>query len=223
MATIYVSKDAHDGLNAPMKQDSYLTDPVLAKAVVNWIGQKFPVLMGSWTMVLDPGAGRGVWGNAVLDQRQPPKRPPSVVGVELRNCAWPKKYWEYFPRTDFLKWPTGLRYDLVIGNPPFRLAEKFIRRSIELLRDDGLVCFLLPGDFSHSDVRGNGLFKEHPPLYEVSLMQRPMFRGPRGQSLGSQNPNNYIVMLWNAGATNEQRDHNTIHEWLDWRKSGRKA
>lgn len=226
MATIYVKEGAANNLNPRMKQDTYLTDSRLAVAVVKWLHMKFPSNMRRLSTVLDPGAGKGVWGQAVRDVAEEyGTNQPNITGVELRRNKSPEAYSNWIPRTDYLKWGLDWRdygkpFDLILGNPPFKLAEPFIWHSRGILQTGGLICFLLPGDFSHSETRGKGLFMDYPPMYEISLMQRPMFLGPKGESLGNQNPNNYDVMIW--GEQGQPRANFTIKDWLDWRKSGRK-
>ena len=70
--------------------------------------------------------------------------------------------------TDFLKWNSPKKYDLIIGNPPFYVMKKneiktnkyehyytgrpnifvlFIAKSLELLENNGILAFVLPKNF----------------------------------------------------------------------------
>ena len=70
--------------------------------------------------------------------------------------------------TDFLEWNTNKKYDLVIGNPPFYVMKKqsiknnkyehyytgrpnmfvlFIGKALEMLKNDGILAFVLPKNF----------------------------------------------------------------------------
>ena len=191
MATIYVDKPDRDGLNPRQDKDSYLTQPELAHATISWMADNLS--MGYVKKILDPGAGTGVWGKAA---RWRYRNLAEIDGVEIRRNKNPGYYNNWYPRTDYLKWPISTLYDLIIGNPPFKLAEAFVRKSLSSLNHLGWLCFLLPSDFAHTQGRARGLFTEHPPEYLLSLAERPVFTGPSGQSLGNANPNNYSLFLW---------------------------
>lgn len=66
-------------------------------------------------------------------------------------------------------------FDLVIGNPPFRDAEKHVRRALECVRPGGTVCLLLRLAFLESATRA-GFHREHPSDVYV-LPRRPSFTG----------------------------------------------
>lgn len=67
----------------------------------------------------------------------------------------------------------------IITNPPFSLAEKFIRRALEL---DKPFAFLLKSQFWHAKSRLT-LFRDHPPAYVLPLTWRPDFlQGAKGGS-----------------------------------------
>lgn len=54
---------------------------------------------------------------------------------------------------DYLSMNIGKKYDLIIGNPPFNQAIEFVERSLELLKPDGMLVFLLRTAFMESDRR----------------------------------------------------------------------
>jgi hypothetical protein len=75
-----------------------------------------------------------------------------------------------FLNQDFMKFTTDKRYHLVIGNPPYKVVSKksigkeymkfidcrpnlfalFLVKSLSLLKDDGILCFVLPCNFLSS-------------------------------------------------------------------------
>lgn len=62
-------------------------------------------------------------------------------------------------------------FDWIITNPPFSMAEEFIRHAREM----GNYCaFLLKSQFWHAQ-RRLALFREHPPAYVLPLTWRPDF------------------------------------------------
>jgi hypothetical protein len=152
--------------------------------------------------ILDPGAGEGVWGASARALWTPGE----VVGVELRDTPRPEAY-DRWHLGDFLQMSdlsplSGTGYDLVIGNPPYKHAEAFVRKSLDLTREGGVVCFLFYLTFLESQRRGDGLFAEHPPFTVAVSKSRPKFTGP-------QNPNAACFVLWVKGY-----DGPTQLEWI---------
>lgn len=182
-------------------KDVYVTPLDLAAACVEVIGD---VAGAYYDHVLDTGAGPGVWGNAWRDYTNGGR----LTGIDLRRLRKPECYDEWIPKTDYLTWDAqGYGASIIMGNPPYSHAEKFIRKSLGLLAFRGVLGYLLPSAFQHGVGRGRGLFKEFPPLLIASLLQRPNFRG-----MGDSNVNDYILIVW-------RRDHDkaTRHVFLDWK------
>jgi SAM-dependent methyltransferase len=143
--------------------------------------------------ILDPGSGDGVWGRAAWDKWPNGK---TVTGYEIRQEAvWPKGYGAWFHR-DFLT--TNLThlhnyFDLVMGNPPYRYAEEFVRKSIELLKPKGHLIFMLRLAFLESQKRLE-LWDDHP-LKEVAVCaNRPSFTGD-----GKTNATAFAFYHWVKG------------------------
>lgn len=142
---------------------------------------------------LDPGCGDGAIAERVL------KRWPRSIGVAVeldpaRACAARR-----LPLTvyegDFLAsspiW--AMRYDLIIGNPPYEKALEFAKRALELSRE---VAFLLRVGFleaKRGSERDEFLEKHRPDVY--LLARRPRFRG-RGDGGDSAT---YAWLIWGYG------------------------
>lgn len=78
---------------------------------------------------------------------------------------------------------TGLRsqdyIDWIITNPPFNLAEAFIRKSLSITPN---VAMLLSNQYWHAATRKR-LFDDHPPAWVLPLLWRPAFlEKERGKS-----------------------------------------
>jgi len=79
--------------------------------------------------------------------------------------------------TDFLKSPPPAGISAIITNPPFFLAQKFIKKSIE---EAPLVAMLLKSQYWHSKSRLK-LYRDNQPTYILPLTWRPDFLlGRRG-------------------------------------------
>lgn len=155
----------------------------------------------SW--VLDPGAGTGVWGQEAR-RRYPNAR---IAGVELRDVPQPEEYAVWYSNTSFVDAPVrfGCSYNLVVGNPPFKLSEEFIRYSIKALWDGGYLLFLLRLNYLESQSRGRGLWREYPPFRIGVYSSRPSFTGD-----GRTDPTGYMACLWQRGYQGE-----TTLRWLN--------
>jgi hypothetical protein len=79
--------------------------------------------------------------------------------------------------SDFLKSKyDGRSFDWVITNPPFRLAEEFIKRSMTIARHG--VAMLTRTVFIESVGRFERLFKSNPPMAFAQFVERvPMVKG----------------------------------------------
>ncbi len=66
--------------------------------------------------------------------------------------------------------------DLVIANPPFSLAEAFVRRAVEIA-DEGIVAMLVRVALVESQER-YAFWVDHPPLWMRFLVERPSFTVP---------------------------------------------
>lgn len=151
----------------------------------------FPPREG-WIRILDPGAGSGVWG-AIASNRL---LKTDVWGVELRNLEQPAEFDSWIACRDFLDWTPlyNTRFDLVIGNPPYSLAEEFIRHSFDLLAPGGQIVFLLRLAFLEGQARAKGLWTEHPPERVLVLPKRPSFSGN-----GKTDAIAYAAFYWRDG------------------------
>lgn len=185
------------------KHDFYETPEPLVRAALGLL----PVHKQDM-VILDPGAGRGVWGRAARNRF--PKA--EIIGVEP-NFSRPKEYNEWWKSDYRFLTNTSQKADWVIGNPPYRLAEEFVRTSLDLLRPGGMLCFLLRLAFLESSKRGNGLWKEFPPSSVHVLMERPSFT-----ENGKTDETAYGIYIWCKGKPVIR----PLLYWLHWKKNGDK-
>lgn len=141
--------------------------------------------------VLDPGAGNGVWGTTAANLLD-----CYVQGVELRDVEPSPGFAVWKGHTDFLTWMPipPVRFHLVVGNPPYSLAEEFIRHSFELLAPGGQIVFLLRLAFLEGQARAKGLWTEFPPERVLVMPKRPSFSGN-----GKTDAIAYAAFYWRQG------------------------
>lgn len=158
-------------------------------------------------VIYDAGAGKGEWGPSIKECY-----PKSwLVGIELYNKPNPKLRTAYdrWMREDYLQLfseevplAKELAPDLILGNPPYKLAEAFIRKSLLLLESDGVLLFLLRLAYLESADRGYGLWKDIPPQDVWVLSERPSFTGD-----GKTDATAYAIYSWQKG----HRPPNDVH------------
>jgi hypothetical protein len=180
MTSIYIKEGTV--LPERAKNDLYKTEKTLIRAAIRQYAQ-FTHYTES---ILDPGAGDGRWGQiagGMLGSKV-------VVGVELEYQEMPLGFTDWYSGQDYIAWQTDYRFDLIAGNPPYFLAEEFIRKSWDLLAPGGQMMFLLRLAFQEGVARYNGLWSEIYP-YEVAVCsRRPSFYG------GGSNGTAFGLFMW---------------------------
>ena len=79
-----------------------------------------------------------------------------------------------YPNTivhDFLTYKFDKKFDNIITNPPFSLAQKFFEKSINIINNDGKIAMFLKIQFLESE-RRKILFKKYPPKYVYVFSKR---------------------------------------------------
>ena len=93
-------------------------------------------------------------------------------------------------------------FDWVITNPPFRLAEDFVRLALPVARKG--VAILARTVFLESVGRYEGIFRESPPTMFAQFVERvPMVRGRL--DIKATTATGYAWLVWNKLATGAPR------------------
>lgn len=110
--------------------------------------------------------------------------------------------------TDFLKSSIDAA-DWIITNPPFSLAEAFIRRAAKLGKP---FAFLVKSQFWHAK-RRLSLFDEYPPSYILPLTWRPdfLFKERNGKKGGSP----LMDVMWCVWLTPQMQGTQTSYQLLE--------
>lgn len=127
-------------------QDFYPTPPDATQALIDFL--KIPRGRTIW----EPAVGKGDLANVLRANWY------FVIGTDIQTG------------TDFLTCDV-VPCDWIITNPPFSLAEQFIRKCVEFKKPFAL---LLKSQYWHAKSRLS-LFREHPPRYVLPLTWRPDF------------------------------------------------
>ena len=90
----------------------------------------------------------------------------SVDCVDITDYGYPTTQ-----VADFLQWQPGKEYDGIITNPPFSLAEEFLRKCMTCVKPGGEVAMFLKIQFLEGQKRRE-LFKELPPKYVYVFSER---------------------------------------------------
>ncbi len=157
--------------------------------------------------ILDPGAGDGVWGRAF---RYLYGSNPYLFGVEKRDVPFPQDYTVWRSNDDYLEhnfpiWAGG--YDLIMGNPPYKIAEEFIDKSLQLVKDGGYILFLFRLAFLESKRRYDKYWNNIKPKEVSVLVNRISFTGDK-----KSDDTAYALYLWQKGYIGD-----TKLTWLKWR------
>lgn len=174
-----------DALPAGEKRErgAYYTPDSLALACAQLLADYIPPP----ERIIEPGCGGGSFlraANATWPKAQ-------LLGVDLvPACTGPgivrtqDLFDESIPREAF---------DLAIGNPDFDIAERVVRRGLELVRFGGSVAFLLRLGFLASQSRVP-LYREHPLSIFAPIAGRPSFTG------GGTDQYDYGFFVWTRGS-----------------------
>lgn len=173
--------------------DRYMTPDELARALVH---QLHPAMEPR--VVLEPHVGGGAWLRAAREAWPSAyllanDLDPEAPGLELGDEATIR---------DWSEW-SGPVPDLILGNPPFRVAEQHTRRALEVTGRH--VVFLVRQGFLASRKR-LALWQEHQPRAVIVLAERPSFTG------GGTDSADYCMVWWDK----RYQGTPTLH-WLSWR------
>lgn len=191
----------------------YPTPLKLAQEVMNRVQKDFMIPVGQ--TVLDPGCGTGIWGEAYA------KIDPwaEIWGIDVQDIEYNEAYDQWY-KDNFLSWSVDFKFGLVIGNPPFKYAEEFVRRSLEFTKNQGLVIFLLRSAFKESAQRWYknnqpGLFQTHCYAKEYQLVQRPGFKPNKH---GRNSPEHaYSIFVWQKNNYPDLKTDWPISDWISWK------
>jgi hypothetical protein len=197
------------------EHDAYMTPMPLVESIVATIAKKY---VPGPARILEPSCGDGEFVNAA-HRRWPDA---TIVGVDIREecraaiverMTGPK-----FLNADFLTIPTEALavIDLILGNPPYALWERFVDHALRGMKDGATLAFLLRfnmlvggaekiavGDLSTqawwTEPRANGLSPNRQIVDTLPIFPRPSFTGT------GTDATEYMVAIFRKGFDNGGR------------------
>ena len=118
--------------NGRVENDYYATNPKAVEMLLT----NYPFHAAT---ILEPCVGGGHIANAI-NNFFTNKR--VITGLDLIDRGYPNTIVQ-----DFLTWKTDKKFEGIITNPPFSLAQEFIEKGMELLTDDGQMAMFLKIQF----------------------------------------------------------------------------
>lgn len=183
--------EAHDSL------DDFATPPYATRALPEHVLP--PDLLKFWGCVWEPCCNRGYMARPLREYY------PEVYATDIHDYGWDGMDAQadfLFPSTQA---PGAVGF--VVANPPFRLAEQFFQRAMQV---SAAGCALLVRtSFLEGISRYNEMFKKHPPAITAIFTERViMSRGaPRDPS----------KLYWDEAAQKWKRPSTaTSYSWLVW-------
>ena len=134
-----------------VENDYYATNP----KAVEMLFERYEVRGNTF---LEPCVGGGHIAKAV----------DKLIGDKLEETTYLDIVDRGYPNTivkDFLQYKTNKRYDIIISNPPYSLAQEFIEKSLSLLSSKGHCIMFLKLQFLEGAKRKEFLKNIHPNTY----------------------------------------------------------
>jgi hypothetical protein len=174
--------------------DVCLTPPELAIAICDLFARR---IEPNVTRILEPSAGAGVFVRAArlawpksditaMDIREECRADLEAAGaddVDIRALE----------DQDIC----DSRPELVIGNPPFALAEHHIRLLLAAMNKGAYLVFLLRLGFYESNERLD-FWNEHPEKFFIPVVPRPGFK-LNGKGMAGTDSQAYGIFIWKKG------------------------
>lgn len=180
-----------------VKNDFYATPGHVTRAILP--------LLPTHGKVIEPGCGSGAIVQEVLRHGV---RAQDMIGIELDpelaktsacGTVMPVIVGDYLTMSRDDISSAWLDVGLIIGNPPFSLAQEFVERSLELAKStNGTVAMLLRLAFLESKKRA--AFHKANPCDVFVLSERPSFTGD-----GKSDSCAYAWLVWGPGRGNRWR------------------
>ena len=130
-----------------------------------------------------------------------------VFGSDLIDRGYPNTY-----VADFLTHNFDRKFDNIITNPPYSLAQEFLEKGMEVINNKGKIAMFLKIQFLEGAKRRE-MFKRYPPkyVYVFSKRQNPWRNGSQVNEKGKPWASTmcFAWFIWEQGSKSEP-----IIKWL---------
>lgn len=116
-----------------------------------------------------------------------------ITGLEINDSFKPDIC------ADYLKWVPDKEYKSIVTNPPFSSAIEFIKKSLEIVSNNGKVMMLLRLNFLESKERFK-FWRSNMPARIIVLSERPKFYRGKTDSI------TYAWFIWDASTKVEKSE-----------------
>ena len=132
----------------------------------------------------------------------------TIYNIDIVDRGYDNTLEADFLNYDFL----GQTFDNIITNPPYSLAEEFLRKGMEVINPNGKIAMFLKIQFLEGQKRKE-LFKQYPPkyIYVFSKRQNPWRNGSPTDEKGKPWSSTmcFAWFVWEKGFSGEP-----IIRWL---------
>lgn len=132
--------------------DFYATPPIATKELIKYLKENYPEIDND--IIWEPACGKGHISQALINEGF------NVVSTDLIDRGYrPGLYGE---TCNFLSEKNDYAAAHIITNPPYKYAQEFVEKAMEILKDGKLCCMFLKLTFLEGKKRYE-MFKKYPP------------------------------------------------------------
>lgn len=139
--------------------DFYATPPVATKVLIDYLNKNYPNVKND--VFWEPACGKG------------------HISEEFRNADYvisstdlvDRGYGCCGPNYDFLSNENTHVTSHIVTNPPYKYAQQFVEKSMDIMEDGKLCCMLLKLTFLEGTKRYE-MFKKYPPKHIIVFANR---------------------------------------------------
>ena len=185
------------------ENDFYATDPKAVTALFNALCTYDPNFQDfTPRSFLEPCVGNGNIATATLDYFTHSLKnslDARNVFIDLVDRGYPNTKVQDFLLYEPMAFMAKTKYDLIVFNPPYSLAQEFTEKCLEHLAPNGDLAFFLKIQFWEGDKRQQFLI-EHPPKFCFPFAKR--------------------MPTWNNGQPTDEHGNRwattMCHAWFGW-------